>query len=313
LKFIILYIATINMGLLREMDNFVRVVDAGGIGRAADQLGIAKSGVSRRLADLETRLGVTLLNRTTRRSSLTEAGRSFYEGAVKLMGDAEELQAVTSDANTSLAGTLRLAVPLSFGLCHLSAAIDAFASEHPRLDFDIGFSDHHVDLLEQGVDLAIRIAQLKASTLQARRICPIRIVLCASPAYLERRGVPEAPEDLQDHRMLAYDIGSGAAIRLADGSGGMKAVHSQPRMVANNGDFLRDMALAGHGIVMIPTFIAWKSIARGDLVPLLGQYAPPQLSAWAVYPQTRYLSRRARLFIDFLADRFGDQPYWDDG
>jgi DNA-binding transcriptional LysR family regulator len=299
------------MSQFEEMHNFVRVVEAGSISRAAEQLGVAKSGVSRRLSDLERRLGVRLLNRTTRRSSLTDAGRSYYEGALRLLANVAELDALVSDSDASLQGTLRLAAPLSFGLLHLAPAIDEFIRRHNGLTINIDFSDRQVDLVEQGVDLAIRIADLSDSTLQARRICPVRLLLCASPDYLERHGVPERPEDLRHHRILHYDIGGGRQLRLADPGGRQHLVDARMPIVANNGDFLRDMAIAGHGIILIPSFIAWQALAAGDLVSLMPDYWPSHLKAWAVYPRNRYLSRRARLFIDFLAERFGDKPYWD--
>jgi DNA-binding transcriptional LysR family regulator len=299
------------MDVYEEMRNFVRVVEAGSISRAAEQLGLAKSGVSRRLADLESRLGVLLLTRTTRRSSLTDAGRMYYEGAVRLLSNVAELDMLVADSEASLEGRLRLAAPLSFGLAHLAPAIEAFMQTHPGVLIDIDFSDRQIDLVAQGVDLAIRIAELRDSSLKARRICPIRLMLCASPVYLERHGTPRRPEELLQHRLLHYDIGGGPVLRLSDGRGGEQPLQLEPRLVANNGDFLRDMAVAGHGIVMSPTFIAWQSVAVGDLVPLLRDYWPPPLNAYAVYPQTRYLSRRARAFIDFLADRFGANPYWD--
>lgn len=299
------------MGQLEEMQTFIRVVEAGSISKAAGQLGMAKSGVSRRLVELESRLGVRLMNRTTRRSSLTEAGRAFYAGATKLLSDVSELNAATADTDALLEGTLRLAVPLSFGLYHLAPAIDEFLRDNPDLNFNIDFSDRRIDLVEQGVDLAIRIADLGDSTLQARRICPVRILLCASPAYLERHGTPQKPEDLASHEVLHYDSGGGSSLRLVDGQGGEFVVQTHPRIVANNGDFLRDMAMAGHGIILIPSFIAWEAIAAGDLVSILPDFCPPQRNAYAVYPQTRYLSRRARKFIDFLVERFGENPYWD--
>ncbi len=299
------------MGQLEEMRNFVRVVEAGSISKAAEQLGMAKSGVSRRLAELETRLGMRLLNRTTRRSSLTEAGQAFYQGAVKLIGDVAELNARTADSEASLEGTLRLAAPLSFGLCHLSPAIDIFMREHPGLKLNIDFSDRHIDLVERGIDLAIRIADLSDSSLQAKKICPIQILLCASPDYVKQYDSPRKPADLQHHRILQYDVGSGTSIRLLDKQGREQVLHTNPDLVANNGDFLRDMAIAGHGIILTPSFIAWQALASGDLVPVMQDYWPPQLSAYAVYPQTRYLSQRARAFIDFLVERFGENPYWD--
>ncbi len=299
------------MGQLEDMRIFVRVVEAGGVGKAADQLGLAKSGVSRSLVSLENRLGVQLINRTTRRISLSGVGREYYQAAVKLLGDIAELDALAANAETSLQGQLRLAVPLSFGLCHLSAAIDEFVRAHPGLTFDIDFSDRLVDLVEQGVDLAIRITALKDSSFKARRICPIRLKLCASPAYLEAHGTPLTPDDLKQHALLGYNIGAGTALKLKDPQGSEHLVQISSRIVANNGDFLRDMALAGHGIVLLPTFIAWQALANGALKPVLETYFPAQLSAWAVYPQTRYLSQRARVFIDFLIDRFGETPYWD--
>ena len=299
------------MGQLNEMQAFVRVVEAGSITKAAEQLGLAKSGVSRRLAELESRLGVRLMNRTTRRSSLTEAGQDFYDGAVKLLADVSELNATTADTNSCLEGMFKLAVPLSFGLLHLTPAIDEFLQAHPDLKINIDFSDRHIDLVEQGVDLAIRIADLDDSTLHARRICPIRIMLCASPDYLERYGTPATPADLKNHRLLQYDIGSGTVIRLEDKKGRTHVIHTHPRIVANNGDFLRDMAMAGRGITLTPAFIAWEAVAAGRLVPIMKEYCPKQLSAYAVYPQTRYLSRRTRVFIDFLVEKFGENPYWD--
>jgi DNA-binding transcriptional LysR family regulator len=299
------------MAQFEEMQNFVRVVEAGSISKAAEQLGIAKSGVSRRLVDLETRLGVRLLNRTTRRSSLTEAGQAYYQRATRIICDVVELDASTSDTEASLVGKLRLAAPLSFGLGHLTPAIDEFIKEHPDVDIHIDFSDRQVDLVELGLDLAIRIADLGDSTLQARRICPIRLLLCASPAYLQQFGRPETPKDLKNHQVLQYDIGGGSVIRLSGKNGAEQVIHTQPRIAANNGDFLRDMAIAGHGIILSPSFIAWEAIAAGDLEVVLEDFCPPQRSAWAVYPQTRYLSRRARVFIDFLAEKFGENPYWD--
>jgi len=299
------------MSTFDEMNTFVRVVEAGTISEAAEQLGLAKSGVSRRLADLENRLGVRLINRTTRRSSLTEAGRNYYRGAVGLLADVAELDALVADSECLLEGRLRLAAPLSFGLSHLTPAIEEFVRSHPGVVIDIDFSDRQVDLVAQGVDLAIRIAELRDSSLKARRICPIRLMLCASPAYLERHGSPRDPAELAGHQVLLYDIGGGPVLKLGDGRGGDLSVPVSPRLVANNGDFLRDMAIDGHGIILTPTFIAWQALATGDLQPLLREYWPAPLNAHAVYPQTRYLSQRARRFIDFLAERFGSNPYWD--
>jgi len=299
------------MNPIEELQNFVRVVEAGSITAAAEQLGVAKSGVSRRLTQLENRLGAQLIKRTTRRSSLTDAGRSYYEGALKLLSDLDELDALVSGGECALEGRLKLAAPLSFGLAHLAPALEVFARQHPDVRFDIDFSDRQVDLVAQGVDLAIRIAELRDSSLKARRICPIRLILCASPGYLAEHGEPQTPEDLRQHSILHYDIGAGPVLRLGDGRGGDLAIPVTPRLVANNGDFLRDMAIDGHGIVLTPSFIAWRALALGELVPVLSDHWPRPINAYAVYPQSRFLPRRARVLIDFLAERFGERPYWD--
>lgn len=299
------------MGQLEDINVFIRIVDSGGISRAAEQLGLAKSAVSRRLVDLETRLGVRLINRTTRTSSLTEAGRSYYERAIKIVDDITELNALTENSNSSLEGTINLAAPLSFGLCHLSPAINAFVKQYPQLTINVDFSDRQLDLVEEGLDLAFRIAYLKDSSLIARKVSPIRMLLCANPDYLKHHGTPKTPNDLRHHKLLHYNSPNSSSWKFTDIKGQQYTVPVTPKVIANNGNFLKDMAVSGHGIIITPTFISWKEIAKGDLVPILSDYKPPQLNAYAVYPQTRYLSQRTRVFIDFLVDRFGDNPYWD--
>ena len=299
------------MGQLEDMQVFIRVVDAGGISRAAEQMGLAKSAVSRRLTELEARLGVRLLNRTTRTSNLTEAGRGFYERSIKIIDDIGELNALTQGSNTTLEGTINLAVPLSFGLSHLAPAIDDFIKQHPELTINIDFSDRQLNLIEEGLDLAVRIADLKDSSLMARKISPIRTMICASPDYLKAHGTPETLDDLKHHQMLHYNLSNSSSWKLTDKQGEQHFINVAAKIIANNGDFLKDMAIAGHGIIMIPTFISWKAIAMGELIPILSDYNAPQLNAYAVYPQTRYLSQRTRMLIDFLVERFGENPYWD--
>jgi len=299
------------VGQLEDISIFIRVVDAGGISRAAEQLGIAKSAVSRRLVDLETRLGVRLLNRTTRTSSLTEAGRGFYERSIKIVDDIAELNALAKDSNTHLEGTINLAAPLSFGLSHLAPAIDDFLTLHPELTININFSGRQINLIEEGLDIAVRIADLKDSSLIARKLSPIRTQLCASPDYLKKHGTPKSVNDLKHHQLLQYNLSSTSTWKLTDKLGEQHFINVKAKVTANNGDFLKDMAIAGHGIIMMPTFISWKAIANGELIPILSDYITPQLNAYAVYPQTRYLSQRTRVFIDFLVERFGENPYWD--
>ncbi|MFT5881199.1 MAG: DNA-binding transcriptional LysR family regulator [Moritella sp.] len=307
------------MGQLEEMAVFVRIVESGGISKAAEQLNLAKSAVSRRLVELETRLDTRLLNRTTRKSSLTDAGRTYYQRALKILDDVSDMNADTSGVDTSLDGTLRLAVPLSFGIMHLTPAIDTFAQQHPNLTIQIDFADRHVDLVEEGYDLAIRIADLKDSSLQAKRITPVRHVLCASPGYVKAMGAPKTLADLEDHQFLQYVSTSNTKLNIIDPQGKHHSVDldhkmkgkGNTRIKANNGDFLRDMAIAGHGIICLPTFLTWQALAVGDLVPVLTDHQLPESYVYAVYPQTRFLSQRARLLIDFMAERFGDNPYWD--
>jgi len=299
------------MGQLEDMNVFVRIVESGGISRAAEQLGLAKSAVSRKLVELETRLGVVLLNRTTRKSSLTEAGTRYYQSAIKILDDVNALNTTTVSSNTSLEGTINLAAPLSFGLCHLSSAIDLFIKQHPKLTINIDFSDRQVDLIQEGLDLAFRIADLKDSNLIARKISPIRLVLCASPNYLKKYGTPKTPNELKQHHLLQYNSGGAPTWKFKDIKGKQYHVNVSAKIIANNGDFLKDMAISGHGIIAIPTFISWQAMKKKKLVPILSDYVLPHLNAYAVYPQTRHLSYRTRMLIDFLIDRFGDNPYWD--
>lgn len=299
------------MGQLEDIQVFIRVVEAGGIGKAAEQLNLAKSAVSRRLSDLEARLETKLLNRTTRKSSLTEAGRLYYEKSLELVEAVAEMDCQVVNENAQLEGSLKLAAPLSFGLEHLSPLLDQFATEHPKLTLNIDFSDRHVDLVEEGYDLAIRITDLKDSSLQARRLVPIRSVVCASPEYLAKNGTPETVEELKHHKTLLYVSDGVMNWPFIDQAGKEVRIHLQSQIYSNNGDYLLNMAKAGHGIVMQPTFIAWKALALGEVVPILTNYKMPSFYAYAVYPQNRYLSHKARVFIDFLVERFGDNAYWD--
>ena len=294
-----------------EMKTLVKIVDAGNISKAADQLGIAKSAVSRRLSELEQRLGVALLTRTTRTSSLTDAGRSYYQRAVQILGEISELDADISSDMILLEGPIKIAVPFSFGMRHLTSAIDAFVKIHPQIKINVDLSDRQVDLVEEGFDLAIRIADLKDSSLIARKIAPIRFKLCAKPDYLAQNGTPEKPNDLKIHAGLHYAYSHGDAWKFTDQSHVDHRIKVPVKMTANNGDFLLDMALSGHGIAILPTFIASNHIRNGQLITLLDKYTIPDLNAYLVYPQTRHLSKRVRTLIDYLIARFAGEPYWD--
>lgn len=300
------------MNQFEELQTFIHVVDTGSISRAADRMAVAKSAVSRRISDLEQRLGVQLFRRTTRQMNLTDSGRSFYERATQILADLEEAELAVSQQHSALTGRLRIAAPLSFGVPHLGPAIVDFNKQHPGITFDVDFNDRQIDILEEGFDLAIRIARLTDSSLIARRIAPIHQTLCASPNYLKRYGTPQSPGDLQSHQCLLYsNIQNPSHWSFNDASGNTVNVKVPISMTSNNGDFLRDAAIAGLGMIKVPNFIIYKSLANRELVPLLAPYRPPSFNAYAVYPQTRHLSYRVRSFVDFLAARFEDHPYWD--
>jgi len=301
------------MGQLEDMHVFLRVVETGSITKAAEQMNIAKSAVSKRLALLEHKLGIKLINRTTRMSSITEAGQRYYQRSKLILDEVEELNSQTSSSQRALAGTLNIAVPLSFGLSHLAPALDVFLQQHADLKLNIIFSDQKIDIVEQGVDLAFRIGQLDDSTLQARKIAPIEHVLCASPDYLKFHGEPKVPSDLKQHKMLKYSGTDQSGLHFLSKDGKEQVINFEPHFIANNGDFLKSLAESHHGICYLPTFIVWQSLATQTLVPVLKDYQFQTMHAYAVYPPNRHLPVKVRSLIDFLVDRFGDNPYWQQG
>lgn len=300
------------MDRFENMNTFISVVEAGGISAAATRMNIAKSVISRRLKELEAHLGVELFHRTTRRMNLTGSGHTFYQQSVRILADLIEAEHATSQFHGALKGNLKVALPLSFGLMHLGPAINAFLETHPEIRFDLDFNDRQVDLLAEGFDLAIRIANLSDSSLIARRIAPINVILCASPTYLDRNGKPNSPAALAHHQCLAYNLTSNFEYwNLYDAEGQVTRIKITPYLKASNGEFLRNAAVDGLGIALIPTFIVYKEIESGALVPILDRYRHSSLAIYAIYPQTRHLSHRVRVFIDFLIKRFEECPYWD--
>ena len=300
------------MGQLEDMHIFLRVVEAGSITKAAEQMNIAKSAVSKRLALLEHKLGIKLINRTTRMSSITEAGQHYYQRSKLILDEVEELNTQTACSQRSLKGTLNIAVPLTFGLNHLAPALELFLQQHSELKLNINFSDQKIDIVEQGVDLAFRIGHLESSSLQARKIAPIKHVLCASPQYLKLHGEPKTPKDLKQHKILRYGSSDQSGLKFLNATGDDHIVHLEPHFIANNGDFLKSLAESNHGITFLPTFIVWQSLAEKTLVPVLTNYKTQAMHAYAVYPPNRHLPTKVRSLIDFLAQRFGDEPYWDE-
>lgn len=300
------------MDRFADMKMFVAVVEAGSISAAAERLEVAKSAVSRRLSDLEARLGAELMHRTTRRLGLTDSGRALFERAQRLLADLEEAEQAVSQAHGAIRGRLKVALPLSFGLLYLAPLINEFMRLHPELEFELDFNDRQIDLMQEGFDLAIRIAKLPDSSLIARRLAPIRHALCASPDYLARHGTPLRAADLAGHAGLAYSNLANPGLWHYVGPGGQPGSVQVPvKLRANNGDFLCRAAIAGQGVILHPTFYLKDALRTGALLPLLTDHLWPELNAYAVYPSTRHLSRRVRAFVDFLAEKLAGEPYWD--
>lgn len=300
------------MDKFAQMQAFVEVADRGSISRAADKLGVAKSVVSRRLSELEARLEVQLFQRTTRKLGLTESGRQFYADAQRLLHELEQAECAVSESQLELKGTMRLALPLSFGMLHLQPAIEQFMRDHPLLNFEIELDDRRIDLIAEGFDLAVRIARLNDSSLIARKLAPVRHGVYASPGYLKVHGVPRHPQELVAHIGLGYgNLADPQSWSYVDENGARKQVRVPLRLIADNGQFLLDYAIAGHGIVMAPTFYSYEALRRGQLVAVLEDFEWPELTAYAIYPRTRHLPARVRALIDFLVTRFAGTPYWD--
>lgn len=296
------------MDRFEEMQTFVRVVRAGSLSAAAERLDIAKSAVSRRLADLEARLGVQLLTRTTRRLNLTESGRRYYERCQTILADLEETEQAVASGDIALRGTVRIAAPLSFGISHLSPVLDEFLQRHPELKLDLDLNDRTLNFMEEEVDLAIRIGRLADSSLVARKLATTKLILCASPAYLARHGEPTHPRELERHTGLGYSYAESHYWHFADNDGSDIAVRINERMRANNGDVLLKAAIDGLGIVMTPSFIGNDAIQQGQLIPVLTGYALSAGAIYAIYPKQRYLPQRTRSLIDYLVERFKDIP-----
>lgn len=300
------------MSRFEDMQTFVAVVEAGSFTAAAGRLAVAKSAVSRRVSALESRLGAALLQRTTRRIRLTDTGRSFYERSLRILADLDEAEAAVAREHGELRGRLRIALPLSFGIRHMCAPIAGFSRRHPRIEFDLDLNDRRIDLIEEGVDMAIRIGHLKDSSLIARRLFEARTVVVAAKSYLDRFGRPREPEELTEHRCLVYaNLPDPGTWVCRDDEDRPHRVQVGVRMSASSGDFLTAAAAEGLGIALQPTFIASDAIRRGELVPILTGYQWPVTPAWAVYPPARQLSSRVRAFIDFVAEEFSGTPYWD--
>ncbi len=299
------------MGQLEDMAMFVRIVEAGGISKAAEQLDIAKSAVSKKLSDLEKRLATQLISRTTRKSNLTEVGEEYYHQCLHILEQVQASNEKASGNTSGVEGTLKMTAPLSFGLMHLNKIIEAFACRYPQLKYQLDFSDRHIDLVEEGYELGIRIGDLADSNLQARKITQINHVLLASPQYLQKHGTPKVPEDLYQHSFLQYSNNDQIRFTLDRNNKESTTIKINAKFKANNGDVLKYMAENHHGITYMPTFLLEPNTIPNKLVSVLPKFDLPSLNAYAVYPRNRFLSQRCRKFIDFMIKELGDTPYWD--
>lgn len=298
-------------GRLEDMALFARIVERGSLSAAARDLGLSKSLVSRRLGQLEDRLGARLVNRTTRRLALTDIGREFNERARRVLLEAEEAEACAQEASTELRGRLRIAAPVSFGYLHLASALAAFLVEHPKVEVELELNDRFVDLVGEGYDLGVRSGQLEDSSLVVRPIAASRILLAAAPAYIAKHGAPESPNDLARHVCLIYGNQPAARVwrfRIKD-----KWITPaiRPQLVANNGDVLCRAAIEGLGIVALPSFILGSAIAAGSLRLLLPGFPMPEQPIQAIYPAGRPLPQRLRAFVDFMAGYFTRRADWE--
>jgi DNA-binding transcriptional LysR family regulator len=292
------------MDRFAEMQTFAAVVDAGSFVKAADALAMSKAAVSRYVGELEARLGVRLLHRTTRRLSLTEEGHVFHARCKDLLAELAEAEAEITRGIAEASGLVRVNAPVTFGILHLAPLWGRFRALHPKVSLDITLNDRVVDLVEEGYDLAVRIAALPDSTLVSKRLSTTRMLLCASPRYLAEHGAPAHPGELAQHAVMAYSYLATRDEWHFDGPQGRVSVRTQPWLRTNSGDTCRTAALAHQGIVLQPSFMVGDDVGAGRLVEVLPAYRGAELGIHAVYPTRKHVSPKVRLLIDFLGEAF---------
>ena len=296
------------MNRIEEVQSFVQTVDAGSITQAAARMRVAKSSVSRHIAALEQRLGVQLLNRTTRRMSLTPAGKQLYEASSRLLDDFSNLESSVRAADSALSGRIRISAPSVFGPRYVGPALLEFLTMHPDIEFDVEFTDRQIDILQEDFDLAIRVARLSDSRLKARRIATLPTAIAASPDYWQQYGKPRRPGDLAKHRCLHYSDQRTAVWRFQTPSGRAGSVRITSALQANNGEFLTAAAERGLGVIRQPRFMLAAGLDAKRLEIALDNYRWSDLTAYVLYPETRHLPRRIRALIDFIAVRWRETP-----
>lgn len=291
------------MDKLAAIRAFVSVADEGGFSAAAAELGLSKSAASRQIAALEEELGAQLLKRSTRSVRLTDPGYAYLERCRALLADLAEADQAVAALQNAPQGLLKINAPMSFGVSHAAPAVADFMARYPELQVALVLNDRFIDPYEEGFDVTLRIGTLEDSSLAARKLAQIEMGLYASPAYVEKHGRPRHPGDLKSHRALHYGKPGPATQWPLRGSDG-KPVPIRYRLCSNNGDALRVAALAGLGVALIPAFLVRDELAKGTLVALLDGFEPKPIDLYAIYPPTRFLAAKVRVFIDFLAERF---------
>jgi DNA-binding transcriptional LysR family regulator len=298
------------MDRLQSMAAFLKVAELGSFSAAAGQLGWSKSAVSKHVAGLEERLGVRLLNRTTRRLALTEVGEGYRDWCARIVQEVEEAEQEAGRHGAEPRGRLKVNAPMSFGILHLAPLLPEFLARHPLVEIDLTLNDRVIDLLEEGFDVAVRIGQPRDSSLIARRLAAATFVCAASPAYLARAGTPQHPADLHAHNCLRYTYRRSPDAWEFEREGERQAVRLHGTFCANNGDVLRTAALDGLGIVILPDFILGDDVAAGRLVRVLAEWRLPSNPIQAVWPPQRHPSPKLRAFVDFLAQRLAERCPW---
>ncbi len=292
------------MDKFEEMRAFAAVVDAGSFVRAAEALQVSKTAVSRLVGDLEARLAVRLLHRTTRKLSLTGEGEVFHARCKEVLARVEEAEAEVTARGDEAVGLLRLNVPVSFGLLHLAPLWPAFMAQHPNVTLEVTLADRIVDLVDEGYDLAVRIAQLPSSSLVSRQLTATRLVLCASPEYVRRHGAPAHPGEIAGHTVFSYTLLASGDQWSFTGPQGPVSVRVDPKIRSNSGDTCCAAALQHQGIVLQPSFMVATHLRSGALVELMSAYRSIELGVYAVYASRRHLTPKVRVLIDFLVEAF---------
>ncbi|HET6620668.1 MAG TPA: LysR family transcriptional regulator [Dongiaceae bacterium] len=291
---------------------FVRVVELGSLSAAGRDMRLSAAVVSNRIARLEKDVGTRLLNRTTRHVSLTEDGARYYEHCVVILNELEQAESALDAITAEPRGPIKVTMPSVFGRLHVAPHVPRFLEKHPQMQVRLHLTDTLVDLIQERIDLAIRIAELTDSTAIVRKLAPNRRLIVASPEYLKRRGTPKAPEDLLDHNCLLLRFPGSKQYRwTVQGPDGPITLRVTGNMDSNSGGALRDWCLAGHGLALKSLWEIVDDLNEGRLLPVLTDYPPPGHAIYALYPHSQHAPPRVRVFIDFLAELFGTRPSWE--